>query len=311
MKKRSYDLIGDVHGQAPELIRLLEKLSYKQVDGVWQHVDRKVVFLGDFIDRGIHQKAVIDIVQPMVEQGYAISVMGNHEYNAIAYSTKNTNGEYLRSHSSKNTKQHKAFINAYKNDVVKYKAVVEWFKTLPLWLDIDGFRAVHACWDANSIKLIKESQDGSNLLSDNLLCESSKKGTWQHNTIEILLKGKKIALPNGFGFNDADGNFRKDIRIKWWGKSMRTYQDYFIGSDDIKASLPIENISSACLVNYDSGEKPLFIGHYWLNDTTTQLASNIACVEYSAANEDGKLVEYQWDGEKCVIDDNFVSVARI
>ena len=136
MKKRSYDLIGDVHGQAPELIRLLEKLSYKQIDGVWQHVDRKVVFLGDFIDRGIHQKAVIDIVRPMVEQGYALSVMGNHEYNAIAYSTKNVDGEYLRSHNNKNTKQHKAFVSAYRNDVTKYKEVIEWFKTLPLWLDV-------------------------------------------------------------------------------------------------------------------------------------------------------------------------------
>ena len=286
MKKRSYDLIGDVHGQAPELIRLLEKLSYKQIDGVWQHVDRKVVFLGDFIDRGIHQKAVIDIVRPMVEQGYALSVMGNHEYNAIAYSTKNVDGEYLRSHNNKNTKQHKAFVSAYRNDVTKYKEVIEWFKTLPLWLDVGGFRAVHACWDTDAVKLIQENQHGSNILSDELLFESSKKGTWQHKAVETLLKGKKVALPNGFNFNDTDGNFRKHIRIKWWGKSMRTYQDYFIGPDDVKANLPLENIDSNCLVNYDQNEKPLFIGHYWLNDATTRLASNIVCVDYSAANED-------------------------
>jgi len=66
MKKQSYDLIGDIHGQAPELVRLLEKLSYLNVDGVWQHTERKVIFLGDFVDRGDYQREVIDIVRPMV-----------------------------------------------------------------------------------------------------------------------------------------------------------------------------------------------------------------------------------------------------
>jgi len=30
-----YDLIGDIHGQSVELINLLQKLSYKDVNGVW------------------------------------------------------------------------------------------------------------------------------------------------------------------------------------------------------------------------------------------------------------------------------------
>jgi hypothetical protein len=65
MKKQSYDLIGDIHGQAPELVRLLEKLSYTKVAGVWKHADRKVIFLGDFVDRGDYQREVIDIVRPI------------------------------------------------------------------------------------------------------------------------------------------------------------------------------------------------------------------------------------------------------
>jgi hypothetical protein len=24
---------------------------------------------------------------------------------------------------------------------------LEWFRTLPIWLDLDGLRVVHACWD--------------------------------------------------------------------------------------------------------------------------------------------------------------------
>ena len=58
MKEQGYDLVGDIHGQAPELVKLLEKLSYSKVDEVWRHADRKMIFLGDFIDRGIYQKEV-------------------------------------------------------------------------------------------------------------------------------------------------------------------------------------------------------------------------------------------------------------
>ncbi|MFO1021594.1 MAG: hypothetical protein U0903_12990 [Planctomycetales bacterium] len=47
-----YDLIGDVHGYANELVALLEALGYRRTGGVYAHPERKVIFLGDFIDRG-------------------------------------------------------------------------------------------------------------------------------------------------------------------------------------------------------------------------------------------------------------------
>ena len=48
-----YDLIGDIHGHATELTQLLTKIDYtKNRVGVYEHATRKVIFLGDFIDRG-------------------------------------------------------------------------------------------------------------------------------------------------------------------------------------------------------------------------------------------------------------------
>ena len=46
-----YDLIGDIHGHADELVQLLELLDYEKAQGSYRHPDRKVIFLGDFIDR--------------------------------------------------------------------------------------------------------------------------------------------------------------------------------------------------------------------------------------------------------------------
>jgi len=54
-----YDIIGDVHGEADALERLLDKLGYALKDGCWQHRSRQVIFLGDFIDRGPEQKRVL------------------------------------------------------------------------------------------------------------------------------------------------------------------------------------------------------------------------------------------------------------
>lgn len=47
-----YDLIGDIHGHAAELISLLELLGYDRHRGYYSHPARKAVFVGDFIDRG-------------------------------------------------------------------------------------------------------------------------------------------------------------------------------------------------------------------------------------------------------------------
>jgi len=47
-----YDLIGDIHGYACELEALLDKLGYRDSNGVFAHPNRRAIFLGDFIDRG-------------------------------------------------------------------------------------------------------------------------------------------------------------------------------------------------------------------------------------------------------------------
>ena len=74
-----YDLIGDIHGHADELKRLLSELGYQKRLGVWRHTSRRAVFVGDLIDRGPQQREVINVVRSMVEGDAALICMGNHE----------------------------------------------------------------------------------------------------------------------------------------------------------------------------------------------------------------------------------------
>ena len=101
-----YDIIGDVHGSGAKLRGLLDLLGWaRDRDGVRRHPDpeRRVIFVGDLVDRGDDQLGVLETVKGMVDDGVAQIVMGNHEFNAISYATLHPEtGRPLRAHSEKN-----------------------------------------------------------------------------------------------------------------------------------------------------------------------------------------------------------------
>lgn len=74
-----FDIIGDVHGCFPELMRLLDTLGYTAADGSVRHPDgRQAVFLGDITDRGPDSVSAMMLVEAMVRHGAALYVPGNH-----------------------------------------------------------------------------------------------------------------------------------------------------------------------------------------------------------------------------------------
>lgn len=312
----SYDIIGDIHGHARTLAALLEKLGYSRNGGAFGHPRRKVIFLGDFIDRGPHQRETLDIVKPMVETGAALSVMGNHEFNAVAFATDSGQGDHLRPRNEKNCQQHAAFLHEYPADSRDYREIIDWFRTLPLWLDLGDIRIVHACWTPQLIARISQEFDGARLTS-HLLRQASTRGRWEYEAVETLLKGKEIPLPEGHYFHDAYGTKRHHIRIRWWSRTERTYRGIYLGSPDWATQIPDDEIQGDHVIDYDHREAPVFLGHYWLSGTPKRLESNVACLGYSVAKKSGgdtgvepkgKLAAYRWNGEQILRDDAFVYV---
>lgn len=76
-----FDIIGDVHGCYDELVALLEKLGYcKAIAGAYEHPEgRKLIFLGDLVDRGPRIPDVVWLVMENVRAGSAFCVPGNHD----------------------------------------------------------------------------------------------------------------------------------------------------------------------------------------------------------------------------------------
>lgn len=303
-----YDIIGDIHGQAGELRALLTKLGYVEREGYYRHPERTVIFLGDFIDRGPRIRETLEIVRAMMKAGTALAVMGNHEYNAIAFHTPNGNGRHLRPHSVEKMKQHQATLDQIVTDDPKlWEEYLDWFKTLPLFLDLGDVRIVHASWDEDQIALL----NGDNRLSDELLGASAKKGTPEFLAIEVLLKGKEIALPEGHTITIFGGVMRKDMRVKWWLPAAgKTYYEMSLPTCNTAPKLPVP-VTKSLERGYAETEPPVFVGHYWLTPEMPELlAPNIACVDYSVAKFGGMLTAYRWDGERALDAAKFVSVSR-
>ncbi len=272
---QGYDLIGDVHGCASELELLLERLGTDP--------ERKIIFLGDLIDRGEGQVQTLKVVRELMEQGRALCVMGNHEYNAIMRSLG------LR---TKHDKVHEVFLKHYPMQSSRYAEIIAWMKSLPLWLDLPELGVVHACFSRPLMSRLTGLLDERHVvLSDEFFRQSAKVeqgGDLKiYDAVETLLKGTELSLPAGCSFFDKEGNERREIRTKWWLPHPKTYHEVCL-------TTPLEQIPNAPipqeLWQNAVPDKPVVVGHYWLKGKVLSAptlqeselsAGQVYCVDFS------------------------------
>jgi hypothetical protein len=309
-----YDIIGDVHGYADRLRSLLELMGYCESDGAWRHDTRQAVFVGDLIDRGSSQLETLRLVRAMVEAGSAQIVLGNHEFNAVAYATLDpTRFDYCRPHNKKNDRQHKAFLDEVEFGSPLHRSIIDWFMQIPLWLDLDGVRVVHACWSNRHMVHLRNWLTPDNTLTEQAVIKGSTKGTATYDAIETILKGPEIWM-NGACCDDKDGNPRHHARRRWWDGTADTLRSAALipagtvlfgpGGEQID-ELDDTPLSGSDVEPYNDS-KPVLFGHYWWRKESAEEMNPLAtCVDFSVA-ENGVLRAYRWSGEAELTTDNFV-----
>lgn len=312
---QGYDLIGDIHGCAASLELLLQKMGYSKQQGVYSHPERKVVFLGDIVDRGPRIREAVHLVKAMVDAGHAYIVMGNHEYNLLSYMTENgledADGKklYLREHTPRHFRILKETIEQFEPYPGEMRELLDWIRNMPLFLEFDNFRVVHACWHQELVDQYN-SKYADQTISEELLRKSVNHGTFEWTVFDRLLRGTHLRLPNGEEMVSRDGFRRRFFRTKFWLEEPVLYADVVFQPDPLPSHIALQRITEEDhqdLLYYNPAEKPLFIGHYWREGTPAPITNNIACLDYSAVKF-GKLVAYQMDGEKELSSDKFIWV---
>lgn len=307
---RGYDLIGDVHGCAHTLGALLEKLDYSKVNGVYQHRSRQAIFVGDIVDRGPRVREALHLVRDMVERGSAQIVMGNHEYDALCYCTRARPGSaqtYLREHTPRHNRMIAETLEQFANHDHEWNEFLEWFYTIPLFLELEGFRVVHACWDGTLIEQFKE-QYGGNRLDEDFLHASVVKSSFAGKVMDRLVRGTAMPLPDNRVMVGRDGLPRSFFRTRFWANAPETYGDVVFQPDPLPQDIAEQRLSPKerrRLLSYPPTEPPVFFGHYWMTGTPKPLRHNLACLDYSAVKY-GKLVAYRMDGEERLDPGKFV-----
>ena len=300
----AYDIVGDIHGQADKLEGLLVHLGYRVRDGAYRHPSRTAIFVGDFIDRGPRQLDSVTTVRRMVDAGSALAIMGNHELNAIAWHTPDPDsaGEFMRPRSgatgAKNRHQHAAFLAAVEHNPQLHQELIDWFCTLPLWLDLPGLKVVHACWHEGHMRSLEPALTPQQQLAADSLVAANRRGSPEYRAVEALTKGIEISLPNGHEFHDKDGHPRKEVRIRWWDDAATTYRDLALMPDEARERLPDLPLPQG-IRPVQGDPRPTFFGHYWMQGRPAPQTTVAACVDYSAG-KGGDLVAYRWDGEPLV-----------
>lgn len=270
-----FDVVGDVHGHADQLLRLLGKLGYERrsLSRRFAHPDgRMIAFVGDIINRGPASSEVIDIVRGMTDAGSAFVVLGNHEFNLLAATFEG--GEQVQK---------------------KYREHLDWFRTLPFSLEVGGIRVVHAVWHPTSLKVIA----GRTCSDEDFLRRAITKGTPEHQAVQTVLKGIKVPIPEGQVYLDRFGIIRSGGRIRWWldprGLSYAEllFPAYARASADSRPSA--SDLANA--EPYQGDEPAVFIGHYCLPVSEPKIHGNVACVD-GCVTCDGILWAYRYNGER-------------
>lgn len=141
-------VIGDIHGCYKELVTLI---NYLRKNKKYNPKKDKIIFLGDYIDRGENSRRVIKYIRGLqTENSNVIALLGNHEDMLLNY-IKSGDLNWLNNGYS-------TTIKSYKGNSEDFFSDIEWMKQLPLYHEDKHYIYVHAGINKN-LPIDKQNKD--------------------------------------------------------------------------------------------------------------------------------------------------------
>jgi len=305
-----YDIIGDVHGYASLLKKLLLQIGYTKTEGGYSHPSQKAVFVGDFVNRGPEIRKTIRIIRKMVENGNALAIIGNHEINTIIYYLKDKDGSPLIKSPGKNFLSLYKTINEFSSYPEEWKKQREWMQELPLFLDLGEIRIVHACWSDAAIKIIRNAENEGKSRKSIFRKAYKKPKSPVSKSVLALTKGMDFKMPGDLKIINNKGVSPRSFRMRWWEDPVgKTFEEM---SFESKFVLPQYEIPKQIVPQndfYPEDAPIVFFGHYCRHDGPHIIKPNICCVDSCIAGTK-ILTAYRWNGEKVLDPQNLIHVYK-
>jgi hypothetical protein len=213
-----YDVVSDVdHPHALE--RLLHRLDYRFDHGSWTHPDGRIpVILGGAVDRHGATRSCAPMLQELVDSGSALMTLGPEELAALERHVSRRRQRVLV-HAG-------AVADSPEHEVpdTDDAGLGEWFRSVPLWLDLPGLRVVHGCWSDGDVELLRDALDGNCLVDDEHF-ESVISSPRHRRAVRTLLSGATIELPEHLWCRGARGEIVRSARFRWWSHGSMTLRE--------------------------------------------------------------------------------------
>jgi hypothetical protein len=293
-----YDIIGDVHGHASLLKKLLLHLGYQKTETGYAHPNRKAIFVGDFINRGPEIRKTVRMIRAMVENDHALAILGNHEINAIIYNLKFQKGDPLVKTPRKYFMPLFKTINEFTAHSEEWSDHLRWFRTLPLFIDLNEIRIVHACWSETAIQYLKNNLPAGRIKKSVFreIYRNSKSELSQ--SVWTLTKGVDFKLPGDLKIINNKGVSPRSFRMRWSFESKFVLPSY---------TIPEQIIPQGFI--YPEDAPIVFFGHYCRFKGPHIIKPNICCVDSCVAGRK-ILTAYCWSGENVLDEHNLVQVGK-
>ncbi len=258
------DIVGDVHAEIDALKALLVHLGYSEQG---EHPQgRRLIFLGDLCDRGPDSLAVIRFVKQMMDRGLAQCLLGNHEINILRNSPKSGNGWFFAHDHDR--AQGRFLQSAPVNDEQRSE-IQEFFATLPLTLQRDDLRLVHAAWLPQHVELIKQLQPQHDLLSLYHYFETQTEAQLTANGLKHAVEDEyrqydhllgdsnaTVPLLPAIALYDETYQMNNPVRVLSSGVERRTATPFFTaGKWRMVERVPWWHDYTESI--------PVIVGHYW------------------------------------------------
>jgi len=255
------DIVGDIHGESDALSALLTRLGY---DRSGHHPQgRKLVFVGDLCDRGPDSPEVIDQVRRIVEGGNGQAILGNHEMNLLRGERKDGNDWFWNETSAKDRKYepYTRLARSHRDSILSFLA------DLPLALERDDLRVVHAAWHQDSFQratgISGGIQEQFNHWERHTDLEISSRGLLTQSAAEKDLWGhalddphQRVPLLKATGTCDELRQMANPLRVLTSGIERLTKEPFFSGGQ-------WRFVERVRWWDEYHDAKAVVVGHYW------------------------------------------------